>query len=427
MVKLKFVILIIGTLLLLIACESSPQQSDSSQQVATLETNLNFATTEISTNTPIPPTDTPTPTVTVIKTSIVIPTPKPVGEGRIAFRSTRNDVWDIYAINPDGSNLINMSNHSGRDWDFTWSPDGAQLAFISSRHDDDPEGCSSWCTSEIYTINSTGDELTRLTDVPAMNRNPVWSPDGTRIAFASSRDEVEPAACPINCNFEIYIMNADGSEQTRLTNSPEVDLYPNWSPDGKHIAFTSYQDDNSEIYVMNVDGRGQTRLTNNPASDFWPVWSPDGTHIAFISDRNNPDTECMFSGCLYDIYVISVSENSGQLTIVGELIQLHPTNSYFINLYSVSWSPDGSKIVSHFVDDETYDIFVINVDGSDPMYLTDNSENDFAPVWSPDGTRIAFTSERDGNPEIYIMDIDGSNQIRLTNDPAGDFQPLSFR
>lgn len=375
------------------------------------------------------PTETlqPTPTNTFTSTpakpnnsTLAIPT----GEGRIAFRSTRNDVWDIYAVNPDKSNLINMSNNSGRDWDFSWSPDGSRLAFISSRNDDDPEGCNSWCTAEIYTVNTNGDKLTRLTNTSAINRSPTWSPDGSHIAFASSRDETEPASCPIDCNFEIYVMNADGSEQIRLTNSEEVDLWPSWSPDGKYIAFTSYQDDNSEIYVMSADGSGQIRLTNNPARDFWPVWSPDGKHIAFISDRNYSDSECIFEQCQYDIFIIPVSENLGQGTITDDLVYLHPTNSFFVNLYTISWSPDSSKIVSHFITDESFEIFIINVDGSGKVYLTEDSGNDFAPVWSPDGTRIAFSSLRDGNAEIYIMDIDGSNLVRLTDNPANDFQPI---
>lgn len=319
---------------------------------------------------------------------------------------------------------MNMSNHPGRDWDFVWSPDGSRLAFISSRNDDDPEGCSTWCTTEIYTVNAEGDDLTRLTNVSAMNRSPAWSPDGTRIAFASSRDEADPSACPFKCNFEIYIMNADGSEQTRLTNNPKVDNWPNWSPDGKRIAFTSYRDGNAEIYVMNADGSGQMQLTDNPASDLWPVWSPDGSRVAFVSDRNYPDTECILAECPYDIYVMAVQADGGQITPESNLIQLHQTNSFFVNLFSVWWSPDSQKILSHVINDGNYGIYVVNADGSDLVYLTDDSANNLSPVWSPDGTQMAFTSERDGNAEIYIMNMDGSHPTRLTNDPATDFQPI---
>ncbi|HDR3890873.1 TPA: PD40 domain-containing protein, partial [Bacillus cereus] len=96
------------------------------------------------------------------------------------------------------------------------------------------------------------------------DRDPSWSPDGQKIAFTSFRDG----------NPEIYVMNTDGSNQTRITNSPGNNIDPSWSPDGQKIAFTSTRDGNGEIYVMNTDGSNQTNITNNPASDNEPSWSP---------------------------------------------------------------------------------------------------------------------------------------------------------
>ena len=98
----------------------------------------------------------------------------------------------------------------------------------------------------------------------AMEESPAWSPDGSRIAFMSDRDG----------NFEIYVMNADGSGPTRLTKNPESDAYPVWSADGSRIAFQSERDGNYEVYVMNADGSRQTNLTDNPAGDGNPTWSP---------------------------------------------------------------------------------------------------------------------------------------------------------
>jgi dipeptidyl aminopeptidase/acylaminoacyl peptidase len=118
--------------------------------------------------------------------------------------------------------------------------------------------------------------VARLTDTPALNDSPTWSPDGRQIAFVSERDG----------NKEIYVMNADGSQPTRLTNNNTVDWFPKWSPDGKRIGFVSFRDGNLEIYVMNVDGSQPTRLTNTAGRDFPPVWSPDGTQIAFNSERD---------------------------------------------------------------------------------------------------------------------------------------------
>jgi len=112
-------------------------------------------------------------------------------------------------------------------------------------------------------------------DCYAGNRFSVRTHQG-RIAFNSNRDG----------NWEIYVMNGDGTGQTRLTNNPAEDFSPAWSPDGLRIAFSSKRDGNPEIYIMNADGTGQTRLTNSPANDVHPTWSPDGTRIAFETDRD---------------------------------------------------------------------------------------------------------------------------------------------
>ena len=108
-----------------------------------------------------------------------------------------------------------------------------------------------------------------------------------RIVFVSSRDG----------NYEVYSMNSDGSGQTNLSNNPAGELAPEWSPDGSKIVFTSFRDGNAEIYTMNADGTGQTRLTYNSATDSNPTWSPDGQKIAFRSDRD---------GGAFEIYTVDV-------------------------------------------------------------------------------------------------------------------------
>jgi dipeptidyl aminopeptidase/acylaminoacyl peptidase len=134
-----------------------------------------------------------------------------------------------------------------------WSPDGLKIAFRSYRDGN----------YEIYVMNADGTgQPTRLTFGTAYDEFPSWSPDGSKIAFMSDRDG----------NFEIYVMNADGNEQTCLTLSAAADGLPYWSPDGLKIAFASERDGNWEIYVMNADGTGQTRLTMNPAGDYDTSW-----------------------------------------------------------------------------------------------------------------------------------------------------------
>jgi Tol biopolymer transport system component len=141
-----------------------------------------------------------------------------------------------------------------------WSPDGTKIAFATNRDGN----------YEIYTMNPDGTGPTRLTNNTSSDYEPAWSPDGTKIAFATNRDG----------NDEIYTMNADASNQTRLTNNTAVDAAPAWSPDGTKIAFKSTGDTDPfayryEIYTMNADGSSQTNLTNNPgADDSVPDWQP---------------------------------------------------------------------------------------------------------------------------------------------------------
>jgi TolB protein len=273
-----------------------------------------------------------------------------------------------------------------------------KIAFVSNRDDN----------GEIYVVDADGSGLTRLTNHPAWDSSPSWSPDGRQIAFTSDRDG----------NSEVYLMNADGSGLMRLTNHPRSDVAPTWSPDGHYIAFISSRDGNPEVYVMNVDGSSLIRLTNHVAEDWSPTWSPDGLQIAFTSSRDDPDPRhCGEIGkptCNWDIYVMK-ADGSGvtRLTNLG-------------SVSSPAWSPDGSKIAF----DYDLNVYVINADGSGLARLTDRPANDLAPSWSPDGLKIAFQSvvrEPNDSHEVYIMDADGSNVIRLTNHPAWDGTPAWSR
>jgi WD40 repeat protein/DNA-directed RNA polymerase subunit RPC12/RpoP len=245
---------------------------------------------------------------------------------------------------------------------------------------------------EIYIMNEDGSGLKRLTNNPDEDVFPSWSPDGRKIAFESRRDG----------NPEIYVMNADGSEQTNLTNSTSWDQFPSWSPDGQNIAFHSLRDENHEIYTMNSDGSELKRLTNNSNHDMGPSWSPDGRKIAFFAQRDgNPE-----------IYIMNPDGSE----------QTRLTNNSAHDM-SPAWSPDGKKIAFVSDRDTNFEIYVMNSDGSEQRRLTKNSVNDENPSWSSDGKKIVFVSNRDGNREIYVMNADGSEQKRLTNNPAEDRFP----
>jgi serine/threonine protein kinase len=255
-----------------------------------------------------------------------------------------------------------------------------RIAFISNRDGN----------NEIYAMNSDGSEVTRLTNNQADDTSPSWSPDGRRINFVSNRDD----------SYEIYVMNDDGSGITRLTTNQYGDWGPSWSPDDGRIAFVSDREGNDEIYVMNTDGSEQRNLTNNPAEDWWPCWSPDGRWIAFVSDRDGAS----------EIYVMN-ADGGGQTRLTSD------------SDYDLAWSPDGSRIAFVSDRDGNWEVYVMNADGGSQRNLTSNSAKDWWPWWSPDGGRVVFVSDRDGNDEIYVMNTDGTEVINLTNNPARDLSP----
>jgi Tol biopolymer transport system component len=251
--------------------------------------------------------------------------------------------------------------------------------------------------SEIHTINVDGSGGKRLTDSPGLDAFPAWSPDGERIVFASSRVG----------NWELYVMDADGAQQRRLTNTPEDESSPAWSPDGEKIAYvTDVFYGNETIHVMNADGSSRKRL----AEGNWPSWSPDGERIVYTVYSANEEGRL----------VVMNAAGSGQrdlgTSVLQRLLALGGADE------EPAWSPDGEKIA--FASEDDGDIYSINVDGLGRTRLTDIPGYDhWPPTWSPDGTRIAFTSEGTKGSEIYAMNEDGSGLTKLTDNPAEDSFP----
>jgi Tol biopolymer transport system component len=241
---------------------------------------------------------------------------------------------------------------------------------------------------DVWTINADGTDLTRLTHSPAFQFDPSWSPDGTQIAYRSDQGDES----------EIWIMNADGTGQRRLT----AGLSPAWSPDGLRIAYASPGDIPcppgrgprcTGISIMNADGSGQHRVPNTDGGEY-PSWSPDGKRIAFNSNLTGDHV----------MYIVDVDgSNLVNLSSVGEGWQ-------------VDWSPDGRSILftSHRDHPDNYtDVYVMRPDGSAVLRLTHNRA--YTPAWSPDGDSIVFSA-----PGLFIMDPDGSDVIALDTPGVGE-------
>ena len=258
---------------------------------------------------------------------------------------------------------------------------------------------------DIYAMDANGANPTRLTDDPVFEWDPAWSPDGQHIAFDRQ----------VTADDDIFVMKANGSGLTNLTNTPAFEeSAPAWSSDGSQIAFQSDQDGGDfDIWMMDANGGNPHNLTADfNGDDLTPAWSPDGSKIAFSSERD---------GVYVQLYVMN-SDGSGVVRIVGE-------DGYTA---SPSWSPDGGRIAFNMEAADNFDTYSVKPDGSDLKRLTDDPAWDGSPDWSPDGTLIVFETRRhepdpehcdNCNEEIYAMNADGSNETRLTNHAGADADP----
>jgi Tol biopolymer transport system component len=327
-------------------------------------------------------------------------------QSRIFYLSNKNTTVDdtnaVYLINADGTDS-QLTDYKHYIYSAAWSPDGGKIVYnVEYASIDDSN-------DEIFVMDADGKNKLRLTDNVAWDTQPRWSPDGTKIAFLSTRDHSTKELS----NYEIYVMDADGKNVKRLTDNDAYDADVSWSPDQTQMIFTSERDGNQEIYRMNTDGTQVERLTNEPDIDEQPFWSPDGTLIVFSSKRNGDNQLYLMNG---------TGEEVRPLYLQRGMIQDRPR-----------WSPDGSKIVftayEAGVDPEiTGDVYVVDVKTGEAIQLTDNDVYEGKPQWSPSGSQISFTSDRNSNWEIYVVNWDGTNPRRMTETDGysdhGRWQPM---
>jgi sugar lactone lactonase YvrE len=274
-------------------------------------------------------------TPTTFELACVAPIPS-----KLVFISSEDGDDEIFTMNGDGTNRLQITHNGSNEGDPDWSPDGARIAYEGGE-----------AASEIWVVQADGNNPVRLTNLGVESDDPDWSPDGTRIVFETD-----------DGSREIAIMNADGSNLRILTNTPAHSEKPQFSPDGTRILFFSNRDGNYEIYVMNVDGSNLQRLTTHPQDDYDAAWSPDGAHIVFGSERDGNG----------EIYIMDPDGGNVQRV----------TNN-LVDDWAPTWSPDGLFIVFTSDRDGDEDLFSIRPSGANELRLTANSVSDKDADWRP--------------------------------------------
>lgn len=254
----------------------------------------------------------------------------------------------ILAVAPDGQLVFRLNkSHLGRSP--AWSPDGAQLAFVSQDFQTR--------NFALHLADSQGQAGPALLEEAVKLESLSWTPDGKSLLFTGLSDSGDT---------ELFFVGLDGSTPRRLTFSDGFDGDARISPDGKQIVFVSNRNGNDEIYLMNIDGSNVRRLTNNPASDVHPSWSPDGRWIVFSSTRGNG---AAISN--HDIYIMSADgSNQCQLTQAATP-EWHPV-----------WSPDGQWIAYSALYERQ--VYLVRPDGtgSQPFQLPLEVEDIYHLDWS---------------------------------------------
>ncbi len=258
----------------------------------------------------------------------------------VLFEREVNGAFEIFAMNPDGSGVVQLTDDPGFDnEDPSWSWDNQKIIFRSNRSG----------TSDIWVMNADGSNPVQITNNEPDNEDPAFSPDGTKIVY---EEEIGTTG-----EVEIFIADANGDNPVQLTDAPNISEAPQFSPDGNTILFKSNRVGHFEVYTMNPDGSNLQRLTTGSFDSFDPSWSPDGTQIVFSSQRAQPTRE--------DLWIMDKDGSNQQRILFNNVWDWHPV-----------FSTDGSQIIFTSDRDGDYELFRMNADGSGVTPLTNNGVRD---------------------------------------------------
>jgi len=323
------------------------------------------------------------------------PAPNNNIDPQLIFSSRRWWNYDIFVSNIYGGTITQLTKNKWIDFRPSLSHDNKKLAFVSDRSGN----------RDIYTIRLRwldgftqwrADSLINITNSIENDWTPVFSPIENKVAFASY--------FPENDNYDIFIMNDDGTEKYNLTNSSSYEKLPQFSPDGSFIVYQGWQSGKMDIFFVSLIDRNNINLTNSVKSNDIiserNSFSPDGQTIVFTSDRDG-------------------NKNIFLMKINGDDLERLTENKY--DDYEPIFSPSGESIVFISERDGNREIYTINLKSNHLKRLTNNKSSDWNPIFDNDGKKIFFQSNRDSNWEIYMMNLDGNNQINLSNHPATDY------
>ena len=263
----------------------------------------------------------------------------------IVFVSHRTGNDDIFVMNQDGSNVINLTDAPSRDWHPDWSPDGQKIVFTSDRTDNK--------NPDIFVINNNGTEVRNLTHDNANDNSPDWSPDNNQIVFGSDRDGGQ----------DLYVVRVNTGEVTRLTNDGITKSAPAWSPDGKQIAY--WMTDSAgvpQIYMVDL-ATNQSKALTTEGPNNWPTWSFDGTRLVFENSSSAANA---------NLEMLSLADNKITPITTGSANNVRP-----------AWTTNGDILFASDRDGGNIDIYQTSLDSSHVQRLTSSSGEDSAPAWQP--------------------------------------------
>ncbi len=314
---------------------------------------------------------------------------------QIIFSSRRWWNYDIFITDVYAGNMTQLTKNKWIDFNPSISPDAKKLSFVSDRNGN----------RDIYIVELEwldgytqwkGNNLINLTDSKENDWTPVFSPIENKIAFSTY--------FPENDNYDIFIMNDDGSNKQNLTNTSMYEKFPQFSPDGSYIIYQGWQKGKMEIFFLGLLDKNIINMTRNAKSDdiisHGNAFSPDGQTIVFTSERDGNR----------NIYKMKINGSDLEQMTISEFDDYEPV-----------FSPDGESIVFTSERDGNKEIYLINLLTKNIKNLSNNTGDDWNPRFYPDNQKIVFQSTRDGNWEIYIMNLNGKNQKNLTNHPSTDY------